>query len=228
MDRFRAKEIDLATWNLTLSALIKYDKSFLVDLQNIQDKVLKNISDSKIITSKYIYRCPSETFHFSMVNFASMKGPSRQDFEFMLRNKKKEIVKAVRKDQETFRKWSFTDPRLYPSSGENGNSIALNLSIKELKDKNEAVGALKNIFSLADLDIETKLPAVVINLVRFFGEPNKEEKKIMSHNIDNLNKLLRSRNSTWLSEFHLKKLSLVISNMYLTNRKTEIKLFNLS
>jgi hypothetical protein len=227
MARFNSAKVDLSTWNLTLSVLIKYNEAFLTNLTEIQTIILKDINASELINEKSIYRCVPKTFHFSIINFVSMTGCSREDFEYMLKAKKAEIIQAVEKDKAAFNECVLEEPRLYPPIDKEGEkSIAFNFNMARngsaLK-KDEVDNMLPSLSAIFSPNYEIKVVPVIINLVRFFREPDAKETHIITMNMksNGIKKLMKK------ASFNIEILSLVVSNMYLSNKNPEIEIFSL-
>lgn len=236
MGRFKVKVLDKNTLNLTLSVLLEFDERMLKEVLSLQDRALHEVHYSSLLNESTIYRYPISTFHFSIINFATCNGfladHTRLEFEIKYRELIRKLLEEIPKYLVIFKTWELKIDRLYPYSdgSKPSDSIAANIFLPKRKLSQLKIDLRALVeYSLVPNDDE-RLKAYEddkglyfpINLVRFFRELSKQENSVLTEGIDDINDGFKKRRAEKLK---LKRLSLVVSDNYLSNQAPEIAHF---
>ena len=225
-----------------IEGIIKNNKGLkCIDFLNKKEDLHKRISN--LYRGKFIYRYPKDTFHFSIVNFATYDIVSLNDFEIARKNiERTDNFIELREEIKNFKKrfeavvlenksneFTVEIRRIFLPGGIE-NSLALNVfPTDENFFKNlecitkEAEGRINKKFLTHDLKIKAhpeKSPAYfVLNLFRFIDkEESYFEQQNFYEEIEKINKNLKE------NFIKIKaKIRIVVSDPYLSNPNPWIK-----
>ena len=228
MKSFKVDHYDPSVYNLTLSVLLEHCPDIQKRLIDIQEKLTNGLDFTEDISNTALYKYPARTLHFSIINFATATITSEDQNEFKL--KYQALIDKLRVEIEgtlnKFKSWKLSINSLHFVKKPQGSTISANVVLNNgfENDIKEELDALIQV-SLAQDDKCLKFyPSgnnFAINLVRIFRELSEPEETQLIEQFERCNK--------GFSPFELKisKLSLVVSNNYLSNSGCAIHTFSL-
>jgi len=212
--------------HLTLSNIIKNQDSVLGLVELFQKQILLGFNVETKLLDNTIYKYPLNTIHHSLIDFLPAVEFNKiiETEYFQLRHRdliEKIILEIERKD--CIKDKTIIIKSIY----KNEKSVAVEAFpsqdiLKFASDIAVSVKTGDGFPKVKGLPPE-KPEKFAINIIRFFRQLSVRENQVLDERVSELTKGLEKKPI----EFELKKLSLVVSDDYLSNPNPEIKNFNI-
>lgn len=214
--------------HLTLSNIIYLQSDgILSKILEHQNFLIKDIVFSEQILPNIIYKCQKNIIHHSLVDF--LPATDFQNISGISKYKEnnkdliESIIKTVNKLKSKIQNKEIVIKSIY--KGEKSIALEAFPSKDILKFSNDLANFVKTVDSFPKVKgfPPNNPQKFTINIIRFFRPLSGKEDILLNNQVQKINQKLKDKPI----KFRLKKLSLVISDDYLSNPNPEIANFNI-
>ncbi len=217
---FKVDTFNPTTFNLTLSVLLKYDPKTLAHIESMQDKITQGLHYSTTPNGHSLYKYFAESLHFSIINFATEEATDRGEFERKYIKLIARLSNEIPKFLDFFRSLEFNVGETQHIEGY--SEVSMPICLKNNMKKGQLYKTLEPLIKLSEVKDKNKIlkfyndKNFAMNLVRVFRSLGSNEKKSLE---------VKANQKIKRFDLRISRLSLVISDNYLSNLNPEITHF---